>query len=100
MSMAEIREAADRRMRQADEDIVRRLTKEHLQHQMRPSTIHRPRLTADGTSWCALYGENLQEGVAGFGDTPEAAYRDFDRAWTEDLTPKAAVAKSQAAVRG
>lgn len=24
----------------------------------------------DGDQWCALYGENLQEGIAGFGDTP------------------------------
>lgn len=23
----------------------------------------------DGDQWCALYGENLQEGTAGFGDT-------------------------------
>jgi hypothetical protein len=24
----------------------------------------------DGTQWCAMYGENLQVGIAGFGDTP------------------------------
>ena len=27
----------------------------------------------DGDQWCALYGENLQEGVAGFGRTPAEA---------------------------
>lgn len=27
----------------------------------------------DGDMWCALLGENLQEGVAGFGDTPQEA---------------------------
>lgn len=27
----------------------------------------------DGDSWCALLGENLQDGVSGFGDTPQEA---------------------------
>ena len=36
----------------------------------------------DGDQWCALYGENLQEGVAGFGRTPAEAMADFDQAWT------------------
>ena len=31
------------------------------------------RLFRDGDQWCALRGENLQEGVSGFGLTPEAA---------------------------
>lgn len=30
-------------------------------------------VTKDGDSWCALKGENLQEGIAGFGDTPVLA---------------------------
>ena len=46
-----------------------------------PSAVYRPALSIDGNQWCALYGENLQDGVAGFGDTPAAAMRDFDRAW-------------------
>lgn len=37
---------------------------------MREDTI---RVTRDGNEWCALWGENLQEGVAGFGETQEAA---------------------------
>lgn len=29
----------------------------------------------DGNKWCFLYGDNIQEGIAGFGDTiTEAAY--------------------------
>ena len=43
-----------------------------------PFYLLRPRLFPDGNQWCALYGENLQDGVAGFGDTPELAARDFD----------------------
>ena len=40
-----------------------------------------PRLFMDGNQWCALYGENLQEGVAGFGDTKEQALEAFDKEW-------------------
>lgn len=47
----------------------------------RPSTIHRPRLSIDGNQWCALHGADLQDGVAGFGDSPELAYVNFDRNW-------------------
>ena len=47
----------------------------------RPSVLYRPKISIDGNKWCALYGENLQDGVAGFGDTPELAMIDFDRAW-------------------
>jgi hypothetical protein len=45
----------------------------------------RPRLSIDGNQWCALFGDNLQDGVAGFGKSPELAYADFDRAWSEKL---------------
>jgi hypothetical protein len=51
----------------------------------RPSYLYKPRLSLDGNMWCALYGENLQDGVAGFGKSPAEAYVDFDRAWTERL---------------
>ena len=47
----------------------------------RPSIQMRPQLLLDGNQWCALYGTNLQEGVAGFGDSPDLAFRDFDRNW-------------------
>jgi hypothetical protein len=45
----------------------------------KPSVIYRPKLFIDGNQWCALYGENIQDGVAGFGETPEKAMVDFDR---------------------
>lgn len=51
----------------------------------RPSTVYRPTLKPDGNEWCALYGDNLQEGVAGFGSSPALAMRDFDRAWVAQL---------------
>lgn len=55
----------------------------------RPSVLYRPTVVPDGTKWCALYGENLMEGVSGFGDTPQEAMADFDKAWIEQLTPEA-----------
>ena len=55
----------------------------------RPSVLFRPKLFIDGDQWCALYGADLQEGVAGFGDSPTKAMWDFDREWAKDLTPNA-----------
>jgi len=53
--------------------------------QRRPFIQLRPRIFIDGNQWCALYGENLQDGVAGFGDSPEAAAWAFDKAWCKKL---------------
>ncbi len=45
----------------------------------RPVVLLKPRFFIDGNLWCALYGENLQDGIAGFGKTPADAAHDFDR---------------------
>jgi len=50
-----------------------------------PSAIFRPRIFIDGNQWCALYGDDLQNGVAGFGDSPANAVHDFDRSWHAKL---------------
>lgn len=50
-----------------------------------PSAIYKPSLSIDGNTWCALYGDNLQDGVAGFGDSPADAMAAFDMAWSENL---------------
>jgi hypothetical protein len=47
-----------------------------------PHTRMRPAIFPDGNMWCALYGVNLQEGVAGFGKTPAEACADFDKNWS------------------
>lgn len=44
----------------------------------RPCYLLKPILKIDGDMWCALYGDNLQDGVAGFGETPAKAFVDFD----------------------
>jgi len=50
-----------------------------------PSAIYRPKLSIDGNQWCALYGDNLQEGVAGFGHSLYQAMIAFDKAWYAKL---------------
>lgn len=54
----------------------------------RPAVQFRPRVFIDGDRWCALYGEDLQEGCAGFGDSINAAMRDFDANWMASLAPE------------
>src|ERR1051325_1097825 len=44
----------------------------------------RPRLFIHGNLWCALVGESVQSGIAGFGYTPAEAFEDFD---TREMTP-------------
>lgn len=52
---------------------------------IQPSVLFRPKIYIDGDQWCALYGENLQDGVAGFGDSPCHAMMAFDAAWLEKI---------------
>lgn len=55
----------------------------------RPSVLYRPSIGMDGNKWCALYGDDLMHGIAGFGDTPAEAMTDFDKNWNEQRTPGA-----------
>ena len=55
----------------------------------RPSVLYRPALLIDGDQWCALLGDNLHDGVAGFGDTPADAMAAFDQAFLKERTPAA-----------
>ena len=55
----------------------------------RPSVLLKPKLEADGTMWCASYGDNPMSGVFAFGETPDAAMRAFDEAWAKGKTPAA-----------
>jgi hypothetical protein len=49
----------------------------------RPHVYMKPDLRKDGNMWSALYGPNIQEGVCGYGETPEKAMEAFDRNWKE-----------------
>ena len=46
----------------------------------------KPKLSKDGNMWCFLYGTDLQEGVAGFGETPYKAMLDFEKNFREEKT--------------
>ena len=62
-------------------DMVKVSWQEAAGELMRPSVVFKPALSKDGNMWCALFGENLAEGVAGFGETPAKAMWAFDTAW-------------------
>ena len=40
-----------------------------------------PKFSKDGNQFCFLYGENLQEGIAGFGSTVFEAVNDFCKSY-------------------
>lgn len=48
----------------------------------RPHVLMRPKVYPDGDRWCALYGDDLQSGVCGFGASPEKACEAFDVVWS------------------
>jgi len=54
----------------------------------RPSAVYRPTISLDGNMYCALYGEDLMAGCAGFGETMDAAMADFDQNWWKQKAPK------------
>jgi hypothetical protein len=60
-----------------------------------PHVRLRPRLSIDGNKWCALYGDNLQDGVAGFGDSPAEALYDFDCEMHRKLPMRAAPSEGE-----
>lgn len=54
-----------------------------------------PRLFRDGDMWCALYGENIMEGIVGFGRSPDKAIKRFDNAFYEDIVNNEIVEKPE-----
>lgn len=51
----------------------------------RPSVMYRPKIMIDGDHWYALYGDNIEVGVVGFGKSPAEAMLEFDKAWSKPL---------------
>lgn len=45
----------------------------------------KPKVYIDGDQWCVLLGENLQEGICGFGDTVYKAILAFNKAFHEPI---------------
>ena len=48
-----------------------------------PFGLLKPVMSMDGNQFCFLLGDNLQEGLAGFGDTPRLAAVDFNKQFNE-----------------
>jgi len=74
---------ADEIQQRSAHEILER--EQRLSHELlRPFRMMLTKLSKDGNQWCVLYGENLHDGVAGFGDSPDKASRAFDLAWYEE----------------
>ncbi len=46
----------------------------------------KPKLYQDGNKWCVLHGENIQTGIAAFGDTPQEAVMAWNMEWYKSLS--------------
>ena len=58
-------------------------------HPNSPAATRHPRLSIRGRTFVALLGRNIEQGIAGFGDTVQAALRAFDLQYSRSLTPPA-----------
>ena len=58
-------------------------------HPRSPAAVRRPRLSIRGRTFVALLGPAIEEGIAGFGDSVQAALRAFDAQYLRSLTPPA-----------
>jgi hypothetical protein len=56
-------------------------------HPNGPAAIRHPRLSIRGRTFVALLGRSIEEGIAGFGDTVQAALRAFDLQYSLSLAP-------------
>lgn len=85
ISNADIGAAVESVMREANIGHYAMMADERIRQTLseyeRPSAVYRPTLTRDGNQWCALYGNDIQSGVAGFGESPAKAMSAFDSAW-------------------
>lgn len=89
ISCGDVGEAVESAMRDANishyAERVSSAYQEAAEEQMSPSVLYKPALSIDGNQWCALYGKDLQDGVAGFGDSPREAMGDFDKSFYAKL---------------
>ena len=53
-----------------------------------PHMKFKPKLFKKENIWCALYGNNMEDGIIGFGETPNKALKAFDKAFDKAVKPK------------
>ena len=51
-------------------------------------SILKPKIYMDGSQWCVLYGEDIIEGICGFGTTPRMAILEFNKAFDTPIILK------------
>jgi hypothetical protein len=56
-------------------------------HPRSPAAVRRPQLSIRGRTFVALLGPAIEQGIAGFGDSVQAALRAFDAQYLRSLTP-------------
>jgi len=56
-------------------------------HPGSPAAIRHPQLSIRGRTVVALLGKAIEEGIAGFGDSVNAALRAFDAQYSHTLRP-------------
>jgi hypothetical protein len=67
-------------------------------HPGSPAAVRSPKIFRKSGVWVALLGRSVEEGIAGFGPTVEAALAAFDRQYLDYLRqPSATSALNQAA---
>lgn len=54
------------------------------EQEMKKFVMLKPKLFKDGDKWCVLLGDDLQSGIAGFGDSPYKAILDWDNAMVRE----------------
>jgi len=49
--------------------------------------ILRPKLYIDRNRWCCLFGDEINGGIAGFGDSPYLAILEWNKSWLNEIDP-------------
>jgi len=70
-----------------DERLLHRIELYAAAHPGSPSAVRRPRVYRKSRTWIALLGNDLEDGIIGYGDTIEAALRAFDARYLATLRP-------------
>ena len=70
-----------------DEKLAQRIELYAAAHPGSPSAVRRPKVFHKSETWIALLGDNVEDGIIGYGDTIEAALRSFDARYLSQLRP-------------
>jgi hypothetical protein len=63
-------------------------TSNHAFERNTPFVIYGARVFQDGNTFCALLGDNIQEGICAFADTPANAVHAFNNVWYSPVVTK------------